>query len=142
MAARLFNDFAQRSLSGSLLENVAAEMAYVQAAAGLASSVVLVGATGGGLQLQAFRISPASAGAAAGGVSFKGGYPLVMCGRGDKRTAKGKRFRGSFGNSRPKDSTKSRGLAVTPMPPRPKKKDELEDGEYIHIDIDEILLAN
>ncbi len=77
MAARLFNDFAQRSLSGSLLENVAAEMAYVQAAAGLASSVVLVGATGGGLQLQAFRISPASAGAAAGGVSFKGGYPLV-----------------------------------------------------------------
>ncbi len=31
---------------------------------------------------------------------------------------------------------------MTPMPPRPKKKDELEDGEYIHIDIDEILLAN
>ncbi|CAM8899278.1 unnamed protein product [Rhodiola kirilowii] len=26
----------------------------------------------------------------------------VMCGRGDKRTKKGKRFKGSYGNSRPK----------------------------------------
>lgn len=26
----------------------------------------------------------------------------IVCGRGDKRTKKGKRFKGSFGNSRPK----------------------------------------
>ncbi|XP_057436722.1 30S ribosomal protein S31, mitochondrial [Lotus japonicus] len=26
----------------------------------------------------------------------------ILCGRGDKRTEKGKRFKGSYGNSRPK----------------------------------------
>ncbi|KAK9677793.1 hypothetical protein RND81_11G167600 [Saponaria officinalis] len=26
----------------------------------------------------------------------------ILCGRGDKRTKRGKRFKGSFGNSRPK----------------------------------------
>lgn len=62
----------------------------------------------------------------------------IVCGRGDRRTAKGKRARGSFGNCRPKDSSKGTGLAVTPMPPRPKK-DDSADTEYIHVDIDETL---
>lgn len=66
--------------------------------------------------------------------------PAIVCGRGDRRTAKGKRARGSFGNSRPKDSSKGTGLAVTPLPPRPKKN--VEDTEYIHVDIDESLFNN
>lgn len=66
--------------------------------------------------------------------------PAIVCGRGDKRTAKGKRARGSFGNSRPKDSSKGKGLAVTPLPPRPKK--DVEDTEYIHVDIDPSLFTN
>ncbi|XP_038705929.1 30S ribosomal protein S31, mitochondrial-like isoform X2 [Tripterygium wilfordii] len=31
-----------------------------------------------------------------------GGAVPILCGRGDKRTKKGKRFKGSYGNSRPK----------------------------------------
>ncbi|KAI9128189.1 hypothetical protein K1719_001182 [Acacia pycnantha] len=35
--------------------------------------------------------------------SCAGSIPLpVLCGRGDKKTKRGKRFKGSFGNSRPK----------------------------------------
>lgn len=64
--------------------------------------------------------------------------PAIVCGRGDKRTAKGKRARGSFGNCRPKDPSKGTGLAITPLPPRPKK-DDSADTEYIHVDIDESL---
>ncbi|XP_057788501.1 30S ribosomal protein S31, mitochondrial [Salvia miltiorrhiza] len=30
----------------------------------------------------------------------------ILCGRGDKKTKKGKRFKGSFGNSRPKREKK------------------------------------
>lgn len=30
----------------------------------------------------------------------------ILCGRGDKRTKKGKRFKGSYGNSRPKKDKK------------------------------------
>ncbi|CAL5377092.1 unnamed protein product [Camellia sinensis] len=30
----------------------------------------------------------------------------ILCGRGDKRTKKGKRFKGSYGNSRPKKEKK------------------------------------
>ncbi|RAL43002.1 unnamed protein product [Cuscuta campestris] len=32
--------------------------------------------------------------------------PPILCGRGDKKTKKGKRFKGSFGNSRPKKEKK------------------------------------
>lgn len=84
----------------------------------------------------------ASSSATSVAVPLKSSYPDIVCGRGDKRTAKGKRARGSFGNSRPKDASKGTGLAVTPLPPRPKKKDEFEDGEYIHVDIDETLFAS
>ncbi|XP_054787934.1 30S ribosomal protein S31, mitochondrial-like [Prosopis cineraria] len=35
--------------------------------------------------------------------SYAGAMPLpVLCGRGDKKTKRGKRFKGSYGNSRPK----------------------------------------
>lgn len=69
-------------------------------------------------------------------------YPSVYCGRGDRRTAKGKRFRGSHGNTRPKSSkgVERLGLPPTPLPPRPPKKEETR--EYIHIDIDERLLMD
>ncbi|KAK1320700.1 hypothetical protein QJS10_CPA03g01887 [Acorus calamus] len=33
----------------------------------------------------------------------------VTCGRGDKKTAKGKRFNGSYGNARPRNKNKGRG---------------------------------
>ncbi|CAI5958807.1 unnamed protein product [Closterium sp. NIES-65] len=68
------------------------------------------------------------------------GFPQVYCGRGDKRTAKGKRTRGSFGNCRPKSSKgKSRlGLPLTPVPAGSGYRKRLEDDtEYIHIDLDE-----
>jgi 30S ribosomal protein S31 len=80
------------------------------------------------------------AGAASTSSSVAVSLPAIVCGRGDRRTAKGKRARGSFGNSRPKDSSKGTGLAVTPLPPRPKK--DVEDTEYIHVDIDESLFNN
>lgn len=64
-------------------------------------------------------------------------YPTVYCGRGDKRTAKGKRFKHSFGNARPRDNKKGRGLPITPLPPGAPKKDLFDDGEKIEIEIDE-----
>ncbi|KAH7281017.1 hypothetical protein KP509_36G025700 [Ceratopteris richardii] len=66
-------------------------------------------------------------------------YPLVTCGRGDKRTAKGKRFLGSYGNSRPRKPHKGRGLPEVPLPPRPPRKDPLDDGEFVDIVIDDNL---
>eukprot|EP00245_Coleochaete_scutata_P006142 TRINITY_DN20316_c0_g1_i1.p1 TRINITY_DN20316_c0_g1~~TRINITY_DN20316_c0_g1_i1.p1 ORF type:complete len:126 (-),score=17.63 TRINITY_DN20316_c0_g1_i1:257-634(-) len=67
-----------------------------------------------------------------------GMYPLVTCGRGDKRTPKGKRFRHSYGLCRPRKG-KNAGLPPTPIPARPPKKDELDDGEFVQIDLDESL---
>lgn len=72
--------------------------------------------------------------------SPSGAYPTVRCGRGDMRTAKGKRTRGSHGNSRPKPSkgVKTTGLQPAALPVnRPKRKDLLDDTEYVHIDLDE-----
>uniref|UniRef100_A0A803Q9N2 30S ribosomal protein S31, mitochondrial n=1 Tax=Cannabis sativa TaxID=3483 RepID=A0A803Q9N2_CANSA len=43
----------------------------------------------------------ATSGFPAGGI----GVP-ILCGRGDKKTKKGKRFKGSYGNSRPKKEKK------------------------------------
>ncbi|KAH7281018.1 hypothetical protein KP509_36G025700 [Ceratopteris richardii] len=63
----------------------------------------------------------------------------VTCGRGDKRTAKGKRFLGSYGNSRPRKPHKGRGLPEVPLPPRPPRKDPLDDGEFVDIVIDDNL---
>lgn len=38
-------------------------------------------------------------------VASSAGGPIV-CGRGDKKTKKGKRFKGSYGNARPKNEKK------------------------------------
>ncbi|KAL8462956.1 hypothetical protein ACS0TY_033820 [Phlomoides rotata] len=61
----------------------------------------------------------------------------VYCGRGDKKTARGKRFNHSFGNARPKDKKKGRGPPRVPAPPLPPRKDKYDDGEVIRIEIDE-----
>ncbi|CAO2825653.1 unnamed protein product [Amaranthus hypochondriacus] len=55
--------------------------------------------------------------------------PLIYCGRGDRKTAKGKRFNHSFGNARPKDKKKGRGPPKSPVvPPVPQGDDEaIED---------------
>ncbi|XP_039132500.1 30S ribosomal protein S31, chloroplastic [Dioscorea cayenensis subsp. rotundata] len=67
---------------------------------------------------------------------------LVYCGRGDRKTAKGKRFNHSFGNARPRDKKKKgRGPPRAPMPPAPPRKDRFDDDEVVKIDIDESLFS-
>ncbi|XP_010505428.1 PREDICTED: 30S ribosomal protein S31, chloroplastic-like [Camelina sativa] len=68
--------------------------------------------------------------------------PLVYCGRGDRKTAKGKRFNHSFGNARPRNKNKGRGPERVPVPPAPPRKDKFENDEKIKIDIDESLFSN
>ncbi|KAG9138804.1 hypothetical protein Leryth_007434 [Lithospermum erythrorhizon] len=65
--------------------------------------------------------------------------PTIYCGRGDRKTAKGKRFSHSFGNARPHDKKKGRGPPRVPVPPAPPRKDKYDDGEVIKIEIDESL---
>ncbi|KAG6526562.1 30S ribosomal protein S31, chloroplastic-like [Zingiber officinale] len=65
----------------------------------------------------------------------------IYCGRGDKKTAKGKRFKHSFGNARPRDKNKGRGPPRAPLPPSPPKKDKFDDGEIVRIEIDESLFS-
>ncbi|WOL08382.1 hypothetical protein Cni_G17135 [Canna indica] len=68
-----------------------------------------------------------------------GPFPSIYCGRGDKKTAKGKRFNHSFGNARPRNKNKGRGPPRVPVPPSPPKKDKFDDGEVVKIEIDESL---
>ncbi|XP_059428098.1 small ribosomal subunit protein bTHXc [Corylus avellana] len=63
--------------------------------------------------------------------------PSVYCGRGDRKTARGKRFNHSFGNARPRNKNKGRGPPKAPVAPAPPKKDRFEDDQIIKIDIDE-----
>ncbi|KAJ4977820.1 hypothetical protein NE237_008600 [Protea cynaroides] len=65
--------------------------------------------------------------------------PLVYCGRGDRKTAKGKRFNHSYGNARPRNKKKGRGPPRVPAPPSPPKKDRFDDDEVVKIEIDESL---
>ncbi|XP_031484988.1 30S ribosomal protein S31, chloroplastic [Nymphaea colorata] len=69
-------------------------------------------------------------------------HHLVYCGRGDKKTAKGKRFRHSYGNARPRNKKKGRGPARPPTTPAPPRKDRFDDGEIIKIELDESLFSN
>ena len=46
-----------------------------------------------------------------------------------------------FYQSRPRKANKGTGLALIPLPPRPPKKDPLDDGEFIEIIIDDNLFA-
>ncbi|XAR65920.1 hypothetical protein NMG60_11011925 [Bertholletia excelsa] len=68
--------------------------------------------------------------------------PLIYCGRGDKKTAKGKRFNHSFGNARPRNKKKGRGPPRPPVLPSPPKKDRFEDNEKVKIELDEYLFSN
>ncbi|KAL3652220.1 ribosomal protein [Castilleja foliolosa] len=63
--------------------------------------------------------------------------PLIYCGRGDRKTARGKRFNHSFGNARPHDKKKGRGPPRVHAPPLPPRKDKYDDGEVVKIEIDE-----
>ncbi|KZV42385.1 hypothetical protein F511_23843 [Dorcoceras hygrometricum] len=74
--------------------------------------------------------------------SISASYPSIYCGRGDKKTARGKRFNHSFGNARPKDKSKGRGPPRVAAPPLPPRKDKYDDGDVIKIEIDESLFAN
>ncbi|KAI4353286.1 hypothetical protein L6164_002248 [Bauhinia variegata] len=67
--------------------------------------------------------------------------PSVYCGRGDRRTKRGKRFIHSYGNSRPRNKKKGRGPPRPYAPPAPAKKDKFEDNEIIKIEIDESLFS-
>ncbi|KAJ4704478.1 30S ribosomal protein S31, chloroplastic [Melia azedarach] len=67
---------------------------------------------------------------------------FVYCGRGDKKTAKGKRFNHSFGNARPRDKKKGRGPPRVTAPPAPPRKDRFDDDEKIHIELDESLFSS
>ncbi|MED6197975.1 30S ribosomal protein S31 [Stylosanthes scabra] len=53
--------------------------------------------------------------------------PTIYCGRGDRKTAKGKRFAHSFGNAKPRDKKKGRGPPKPPVPPGPPKKDRFSE---------------
>ncbi|XP_078171111.1 small ribosomal subunit protein bTHXc-like [Carex rostrata] len=46
----------------------------------------------------------------------------VICGRGDNKTKKGKRYNHSWGNARPRDKTKGTGPPRAPTPFNPYKK--------------------
>ncbi|KAL6907834.1 hypothetical protein ACP4OV_002004 [Aristida adscensionis] len=64
----------------------------------------------------------------------------VYCGRGDKKTKRGKRFNHSYGNARPRNKKKGTGPPRLYAPPAPPRKDQFEDGEVIPIEIDEDIL--
>ncbi|KAL6650258.1 hypothetical protein ACP70R_009183 [Stipagrostis hirtigluma subsp. patula] len=64
----------------------------------------------------------------------------VYCGRGDKKTKRGKRFNHSYGNARPRNKKKGTGPPRLYAPPAPPRKDQFDDGEVIPIEIDEDIL--
>ncbi|XP_060212938.1 small ribosomal subunit protein bTHXc [Lycium barbarum] len=63
--------------------------------------------------------------------------PFIYCGRGDKKTAKGKRFNHSFGNARPRNKKKGRGPPRVAAPPAAPKRDPFDDGQVVKIEIHE-----
>jgi hypothetical protein len=64
----------------------------------------------------------------------------LLCVRGDKIIIKGDKFQGSSKDFQPKNSTKSKGLLMTPLRPN-RKKDDFENGESIQINIDETMFV-
>ncbi|XP_073306239.1 small ribosomal subunit protein bTHXc [Primulina huaijiensis] len=86
--------------------------------------------------------APATSCPISASASASASFPCIYCGRGDKKTARGKRFNHSFGNARPKDKSKGRGPPRVAAPPLPPRKDKYDDGEVIKIEIDESLFTN
>ncbi|KAG2686007.1 hypothetical protein I3843_10G147600 [Carya illinoinensis] len=85
-------------------------------------------------------VSPSSSSASSLSISATFSPPPVFsvyCGRGDRKTARGKRFNHSFGNARPHGKNKGRGPPRVPVPPAPPKKDRFDNDEIIKIEIDE-----
>uniref|UniRef100_A0A453S5J4 30S ribosomal protein THX n=1 Tax=Aegilops tauschii subsp. strangulata TaxID=200361 RepID=A0A453S5J4_AEGTS len=71
------------------------------------------------------------------------GMPWILvfyCGRGDRKTKRGKRFSHSYGNARPRNKKKGTGPARLYAPPAPPRKDQFEDGEIIAIEIDDDIM--
>ncbi|KAK8925883.1 hypothetical protein KSP39_PZI018329 [Platanthera zijinensis] len=89
--------------------------------------------SGTSLSSPSLSVSPAA--------SAPGAVRLVYCGRGDKKTAKGKRFKHSFGNARPRNKKKGRGPPRIPAPPSPPRKDRFDGEEKVKIVIDESLFS-
>ncbi|WJX42978.1 30S ribosomal protein S31 [Trifolium repens] len=67
---------------------------------------------------------------------------FVYCGRGDRKTAKGKRFSHSFGNARPRNKNKGTGPPRIYAPPDSTKKEKLEDTEVIKIELTDDLFTS
>ncbi|KAJ1396150.1 30S ribosomal protein [Sesbania bispinosa] len=86
-------------------------------------------------------LSTSFASLSASATSSPSTIPSVYCGRGDRKTERGKRFNHSFGNARPKDKKKGRGPPRLYAPPAPSKKDKFEDNEVVKIEIDESLFS-
>ncbi|KAL8161015.1 hypothetical protein V2J09_012504 [Rumex salicifolius] len=63
--------------------------------------------------------------------------PPIYCGRGDRKTAKGKRFAHSFGNARPHNKKKGRGYPKPPVPPPEPKNDPYENIEKVNTEIND-----
>ncbi|CAA6669457.1 unnamed protein product [Spirodela intermedia] len=53
---------------------------------------------------------------------------LLYCGRGDRKTARGKRFSRSYGNARPRNKKKGRGPPRVPVPPSRRGRTGLTTG--------------
>ncbi|KAK9700022.1 hypothetical protein RND81_08G211900 [Saponaria officinalis] len=70
-------------------------------------------------------------------VSTSPAFPLIYCGRGDRKTAKGKRFNHSFGNARPRNNKKGRGPPKAPIPSTAPKQDPLATVEPVKIEVDD-----
>ncbi|KAL9231428.1 hypothetical protein vseg_006660 [Gypsophila vaccaria] len=63
--------------------------------------------------------------------------PLIYCGRGDRKTAKGKRFNHSFGNARPRNNKKGRGPPKAPIPSTAPKQEPLATSGTVQIEVDD-----
>ncbi|KAL5229545.1 hypothetical protein ABZP36_028321 [Zizania latifolia] len=95
--------------------------------------------------LPAAAFSSSRARLAAGATAAALSAPLtpvleIYCGRGDKKTKRGKRFNHSYGNARPRNKKKGTGPARLYAPPAPLRKDQFDDGEVVPIEIDEDML--
>ncbi|KAJ7978531.1 30S ribosomal protein S31 [Quillaja saponaria] len=63
----------------------------------------------------------------------------ILCGRGDKRTKRGKRFKGSYGNARPKKEKMIERIKDKVEVPRTQKELHLE---WKHVDIQRTKLVD